>query len=201
MKKYLQGTVEYELEKAKATGIKPRLLLHACCGPCTAGTLYDIAQYFDTTVYFYNPNIMPKEEFEKRLSALKEVVSHFDWVKLIVPKQSADEYLSLISGMESIPEGGERCVKCFGLRLENTAQYLAAHRGEYDYYTTTLTISPMKNAASINGIGKFLAHKYGVNYLSSDFKKRNGYLHSIQLCKEWGIYRQHYCGCKFDNQN
>ncbi|MDE5600936.1 MAG: epoxyqueuosine reductase QueH [Clostridia bacterium] len=207
MKTPIFGTVEYEIEKSKSTGLsptnrgvcgdprKPRLLLHCCCGPCTAGTLAGIAEYFDITAYFYNPNIMPNEEFEKRLSALKEVLSHFKGVKLIVPEQSIDEYLSLVRGMENVPEGGERCVKCFGLRLENTAQYLAAHKDEYDYFTTTLTISPMKNASSINGIGGFLAHKYGVTYLNSDFKKRDGYLHSIQLCKEWNIYRQHYCGC------
>ncbi|MDE6303166.1 MAG: epoxyqueuosine reductase QueH [Clostridia bacterium] len=196
MKQFLQGTVEYEIEKSKQTGIKPRLLLHACCGPCTAGTLQNIAEYFDITVYFYNPNIMPKEEFSIRLDALKQVISHFDGVKLIVPEQSENDYLPIVKGMEDLPEGGARCIKCFELRLRNTAEYLAAHRDEYDFFTTTLTISPLKNASSINGIGNVIAHNLGVKYLASDFKKRDGYLYSVKLCKEWGIYRQHYCGCR-----
>ena len=208
MKQFLQGTVEYEIEKTKQTGIyptnrgvcgdpiKPRLLLHACCGPCTAGTLQNIAEYFDITVYFYNPNIMPKDEFSLRLEALKQVIAHFDGVKLIVPEQSENNYLPIVKGMEDLPEGGARCIKCFELRLRNTAEYLAAHRNEYDFFATTLTISPLKNASSINSIGNFIAHELDVNYLSSDFKKRDGYLYSVKLCKEWNIYRQHYCGCQ-----
>lgn len=195
MKTYLQGTVDYEIEQAKQTGIKPRLLLHACCGPCTAGTLANISEYFDVTVFFYNPNIMPKEEFNLRLSALKEVVSHFDGVKLVVPIQSEDEFLQHVKGMENIPEGGKRCSVCFGIRLKKTAEYFAAHKDDFDFFTTTLTISPMKNAEVINGIGNSVAKTLDVEYLASNFKKRDGYLKSTTLCKEWGIYRQHYCGC------
>lgn len=189
------GTVEYEIEKESTTGVKPRLLLHACCGPCSAGVLYNIAEYFDITIFFYNPNIMPKEEFIRRLEALKAVIAHFENIKLIIPEQSEDEYLAKVKGMESIPEGGARCSVCFEMRLDATARYLAEHSDDYDFFATTLTVSPMKNAALINEIGNSIADKYSVKYLFSDFKKRDGYLHSIQLCKEWNIYRQHYCGC------
>lgn len=196
MKKPIPGTVEYEIEKAGAN--RPKLLLHVCCGPCAAGTLANIADFFDITLYFYNPNIMPKEEFFRRLETLKQVISHFEGIKLLVPEQDTQDYLSLVQGMESLPEGGTRCAKCFEMRLNETARYLSEHKNEFDYFATTLTISPMKNATLINAIGNNLAQKYGVSYLASDFKKRDGYLMSTKLCKEWGIYRQHYCGCKFD---
>lgn len=194
MKTYPEGTVEYVMQNV--TEKRPRLLLHACCGPCLAGTLANIADFFDITVYFYNPNIMPKEEFNMRLQALKDVILHFDSVKLIVPEQSEVEYLPLIKGLESAPEGGARCAICFELRLANTARYFAEHKDEFDYFTTTLTISPLKNAKLINEIGARVANANGVNYLASDFKKRDGYLKSTTLCKQWGIYRQHYCGCR-----
>ncbi len=182
----------------KESAAKPRLLLHACCGPCAAGTLANIAEFFDVTIYYYNPNIMPKEEFIRRLDALKQVVAHFYGVKLIVPPQCEEDYISLIKGLETAPEGGARCAKCFEMRLENTAKYMSLHSGEYDFFATTLTVSPMKNAALINEIGNAAAKAHGVTYLASDFKKRDGYLKSTKLCKEWDIYRQHYCGCKFD---
>jgi len=195
MKTPLYGTVDYEIERSRTTGVKPRLLLHACCGPCAAGTLSNIADHFDITIFFYNPNIMPKEEFNVRLDALKQVVSHFKGIKLIVPNQSDDEYLQKIMGMENLPEGGARCKICFNLRLNKTAEFLAEHSDEFDFFATTLTVSPMKDAALINEIGNLLANAHGVKYLSSDFKKRDGYLHSVNMCKEWEIYRQHYCGC------
>ena len=198
MGKIPQNGVEREMQKFLETGVKPRLLLHACCGPCAAGTLANIADYFDITLYYYNPNIMPKEEFTKRLQALKDVISHFEGVKLIVPPQREDEYTSLVKGMESIPEGGARCSLCFELRLKNTAEYFANHPDEYDFFATTLTVSPMKNAKLINEIGEKISNETGVNYLSSDFKKHDGYLKSTKLCKEWDIYRQHYCGCRLN---
>lgn len=192
--------MDYEIANSQQTGIKSRLLLHACCGPCAAGTLANIAQYFDITIYFYNPNIMPKEEFNKRIFALKEVISHFDNVKLIIPQQDESDFLPLVKGMEALPEGGKRCSICFAMRLKNTAEYLAAHKGEFDFFATTLTISPMKNAALINEIGNSVAKTLGVNYLSSNFKKHDGFLKSTTLCKQWDIYRQHYCGCQLENQ-
>ena len=195
MKKPLIGTVEYEIELAKETARKPRLLLHACCGPCASSVLEYLTPHFDVTVYYYNPNILPKDEFIIRENALKEVVSHFDGVNLVVPNQDEQEYVSYVKGHKSDPEGGARCSLCFNLRLENTAKYMLENVGTFDFFATTLTVSPHKNAPLINEIGNTVAKKYGVNYLSSDFKKRDGYLRSIQLCKEWGIYRQTYCGC------
>ena len=189
------GTVEYAIEQSKTSPQKPRLLLHACCGPCSSSVLEYLTPHFDVTVYYYNPNILPKDEFIKRENALKDVVSHFDGVKLVVPEQDETEYLSFVKGHKSDPEGGARCTLCFTLRLENTARYLEMHRDDFDFFATTLTVSPHKNAPLINEIGTSIARKLGVNYLCSDFKKRNGYLRSIQLCKEWNIYRQHYCGC------
>lgn len=195
MKKPLIGTVEYEIELAKETARKPRLLLHACCGPCASSVLEYLTPHFDVTVYYYNPNILPKDEFIIRENALKEVVSHFDGVNLVVPNQDEQEYVSYVKGHKSDPEGGARCSLCFNLRLENTAKYMLENVETFDFFATTLTVSPHKNAPLINEIGNIVAKKYGVNYLSSDFKKRDGYLRSIQLCKEWGIYRQTYCGC------
>ena len=123
MKKPLIGTVEYEIELAKNTARKPRLLLHACCGPCASSVLEYLTPHFDVTVYYYNPNILPKDEFIKRKNVLKEVVSHFDGVKLVVPSQDEQEYISYVKGHKSDPEGGARCTLCFNLRLENTAKY------------------------------------------------------------------------------
>lgn len=193
-----QGTVEYAIEQVKNGASRPRLLLHACCGPCAAGVLDYIAPYFDITVFFYNPNIMPKEEFNIRIDALKTVLSHYPDAKLIIPEQYETEYIAKVKGLETAPEGGSRCGICFGLRLEKTAEYLKAHANDFDAFATTLTVSPHKNAPLINKIGENIASTYGVQYLCSDFKKRDGYLRSTKLCKEWNIYRQSYCGCKFD---
>lgn len=197
MKKPLVGTVEYEMQKASEQNTRPSLLLHACCGPCASSVLEYLAPYFDITVFYYNPNIMPKEEFIKRENALKDVIAHFDDVKLIVPEQDGDEYLSLVKGYEDAPEGGERCTICFDFRLAKCAEFMQKNAGKFDFFATTLTVSPHKNATLINEIGMQNAQKYGVNYLCSNFKKRDGYLRSIQLCKEWNIYRQAFCGCAF----
>lgn len=178
-------------------GEKLRLLLHVCCGPCAAGVLPRVAPAFDVTLFFYNPNILPKEEFIKRLDTLKQLLSHFPDVKLIVPEQDRDEFLSVAKGAETLPEGGARCSACFALRLKKTAAYLAAHAGEYDAFATTLTVSPRKNAELINAVGLNAAQKAGVTYLTSDFKKKDGWLNSVRLSKEYGLYRQHYCGCGF----
>jgi predicted adenine nucleotide alpha hydrolase (AANH) superfamily ATPase len=287
------GTVEFEMEKVKAGGEKKRLLLHACCAPCASSVLEYVTPYFYTDVFFCNPNIMPREEFEKRLAALKLLLKHFENVRLIVPPQPQSEFLKLARGLEQCPEGGERCKLCFSLRLDKTAEYAASLRdgqplsdavfkqddkniphgrilsgqayefldgqkqgnaiaeqddeglingrvfdgqsrelmneqflqlssgqkqsgsvcknlkedisGErvlngrlYDFFATTLTLSPHKNAAAVNAAGFAAAAKFNTEYLASDFKKRNGYLRSIELCREWNIYRQNYCGCRFD---
>lgn len=189
------GTIEYEIALAEASAQKPRLLLHACCGPCASSVLEYLTPLFDVTVYFYNPNILPKEEFIKRENALKDVIAHFDGVKLIIPEQDEIEYISYVKGHKNDREGGARCSLCFTLRLEKTAEFLKIHSDEFDFFATTLTVSPHKNAPLINQIGNDVANKIGVKYLSSDFKKRDGYLRSTVLCREWGIYRQVYCGC------
>lgn len=192
------GTIEYEMQLAKENCKKPRLLLHACCGPCASSVLEYLTPLFDVTVYFYNPNILPKEEFIKRENALKDVIAHFDGVKLIIPEQDETEYISYVKGHKNDREGGARCSLCFTLRLEKTAEFLKSHSDEFDFFATTLTVSPHKNAPLINQIGNDAANKIGVKYLSSDFKKRDGYLRSTVLCREWGIYRQVYCGCISD---
>ena len=195
---YEIGSIEEQIENIKSDGKKSRLLLHACCGPCASSVLEYLTPYFDITVFFYNPNILPKEEFIRRLEALKVVISRFENVKLIVPEQSEDDYLPAVRGLETEPEGGKRCGVCFAIRLDATAKYLADHKDEYDYFATTLTVSPHKDNIRINEIGNNIAAKYNVKYLSSNFKKRDGYLRSTQLSKEFGIYRQDYCGCKFE---
>lgn len=198
MTKPLEGTIEYEIEKAKNTGVKGRLLLHACCGPCSSSVLDYLHEFFDITIYFYNPNILPKEEFMRRLDALKVVVAHFEGVKLVVPEYNPDEYLPSVKGLENLPEGASRCSICFDIRLSGTAQYLKAHKEEFDFFATTLTVSPHKNHIIINKAGKRIAETEGIHYLDSNFKKKDGYLKSCQLSKEWGLYRQDYCGCRFD---
>ena len=176
---------------------KPKLLLQVCCAPCFCGSIEYLTEHFDVTAFFYNPNIQPKEEFNLRLDALKQLIEHFPSVKLVVPEQDENEYLSFVEGLEKEKEGGSRCTACFDLRLEITAQYMRDN--DYDYFATTLTVSPHKNAKLINEIGNKLASKYNVKYLESDFKKKDGYLRSIRLSKELDLYRQDYCGCSFSN--
>ena len=176
---------------------KPRLLLQVCCAPCFAGSVEYLTEHFDVTAFFYNPNIQPKQEFNLRLDALKQLIESFPSVKLVVPEQDENEYLTYVKGLEKEKEGGARCTGCFELRLEKTAKYMVDNATSYDYFATTLTVSPHKNAKLINEIGNKIATEYGVNYLESDFKKKDGYLRSIRLSKELDLYRQDYCGCEF----
>lgn len=174
------------------------LLLHACCAPCSSYVLEYLTEYFDITVLFYNPNIMPAGEYDKRLEALKRLLAVMpcaNGVKLMELGRDEESFLTLAKGLEGEPEGGGRCLRCFDLRLGKTAELAAA--GGFDYFTTTLTISPHKNAEVINETGERLGAKYGAHWLPCDFKKRNGYLRSIELCRQYGIYRQSYCGCAF----
>ncbi len=175
---------------------RPSLLLQACCGPCSSYVLEYMTKYFDVTVLFYNPNIRPEAEYDKRLAALKQLLTAMPMdhpPALMEPGWRGEEFLSAVKGLEDEPEGGARCAVCFKLRLEETAR-MAAEWG-FDYFGTTLTVSPHKNAEVINAIGEKLAGEYEVKWLPSDFKKRNGYLRSIQLSKEYDLYRQEYCGC------
>ena len=187
-----------KIEDIKTTE-KPRLLLQVCCAPCFAGSVEYLTEHFDVTAFFYNPNIQPKQEFNLRLDALKQLIGSFPSVKLVVPEQDENEYLTYVKGLEKEKEGGARCTGCFELRLEKTAMYMMDNMGDFDYFATTLTVSPHKNAKLINEIGNKIATKYGVNYLESDFKKKDGFLRSINKSKDLGLYRQDYCGCSFSN--
>ena len=177
-------------------GERPRLLLQGCCGPCSSYVLEYLTKYFDITLLYYNPNIRPEAEYEKRLAALRELLEKMPTaspVTVLDPGWRGEEFMAAVRGLEKEPEGGARCPVCFRLRLEETARLAA--EGDFDFFGTTLTVSPHKNAPLLNAIGEALAGKYGVAWLPSDFKKRNGYLRSIQLSRQYGIYRQEYCGC------
>lgn len=176
----------------------PRLLLHVCCAPCSSAVLEYLSQYFAITLLYYNPNISPREEYDKREAELKRLVSEMKLVHpvdLLPCDYDGQAFVEVARGLEGEPEGGARCEACFRLRLEYAAQEAA--RLHFDYYTTTLTISPMKNAPLLNQLGEEMGEKYGVAHLPSDFKKKNGYKRSVELSKEFGLYRQDYCGCAF----
>ena len=177
-------------------GTRPRLLLHSCCGPCSSSVLERLAPHFDITVFFYNPNILPREEYEKRLwwqRYLLERAPFAAGVVLIAPDRDEDAFRADAAGREREPEGGSRCTVCFDLRLRRTAE--AARAGGFAFFATTLTVSPHKNAPLINAIGERLAAEAGVRWLPSDFKKKDGYRRSIELSREYGLYRQSWCGC------
>ena len=183
----------------KEEGRRPRLLLQCCCAPCSSYVLEYLSQYFEIDLFFYNPNIDTADEFELRRRDLWRLADEMELkVGHIVPEYRPEEFLAIAAGLEDAPEGGPRCKKCFELRLERTAR--AAAEGGYDYFTTTLSISPLKNAALLNAIGGELAGRYGVAYLFSDFKKKEGYKRSIALSAQHGLYRQDYCGCRFSKQ-
>lgn len=182
---YLNGTV-------------PTLLLHSCCAPCSSYTLEYLSRYFSITVFYFNPNISPKAEFDKRFAEQKRLIETLpseNKISLICGDYNYDEFLNIARGYESVPEGGERCFRCYRMRLEKTAE-LAKQNG-FDYFCTTLSISPLKNSQKINEIGFDVAEKYGVKWLPSDFKKREGYKRSIELSREYDLYRQNFCGCVF----
>ena len=199
----MKRNYQIELEKELSAGAKRRLLLHACCAPCSSYVLEYLTSYFDITVYFYNPNITSREEYEKRLSELRRLVSlmpHENLIEVVDGDYEPERFLGLARGLETLPEGGARCFSCYRLRLEKTAQYFAARRGDFDCFATTLTVSPHKNAEKLNEIGFELADKYSLKWLPSDFKKREGYKRSIELSRLYGLYRQDYCGCEFSRR-
>ena len=176
----------------------PRVLLHSCCGPCSSSVLEYITQYFDVTLLWYNPNLYPKEEFDRRFQTQVELIEKMglaDKVSILAEPWKSEDYYRRVKGLENEPEGGRRCAECFRLRLLETAR-LAKHYG-YDYFCTTLTLSRHKDAVLINTIGEEIAGAVGVSWLPSDFKKRNGENRSIELSEQYGLYRQLYCGCEF----
>lgn len=185
-----------EINKGGAAGKK--LLLHACCAPCSSAVLEYLSQYFAITLLYYNPNIAPLEEYQKREAELRRLVSQMKFthpVELLPCQYDGQAFVQAARGLEGEPEGGKRCEACFRLRLRYAAQEAARLR--FDYYTTTLSISPMKNAPLLNQLGEEIGREFGVAHLPSDFKKKDGYKRSVQLSKEYDLYRQDYCGCAF----
>jgi hypothetical protein len=191
--------INYQLELEKTLkeikGTKPKLLLHVCCAPCSSYVLTYLCDYFDITILYYNPNISPYEEYEKRLNEAKRLIKELNKENIHIMEcdYENEEFENIAKGLEDAPEGGIRCRKCYKLRIEKAAKY--AKENDFDYFTTTLTISPLKNSQVLNQIGKELEEKYNIKYLYSDFKKKEGYKTSIILSKKYNLYRQNYCGC------
>ena len=196
----MSNRINYQLEMEKVLrtlgGTRPKLLLHACCAPCSSATLERLSAHFDLTILYYNPNIYPPEEYHRREAELERFVEqagyHYPVVELPYDPQ---EFYTAVQGLENEPERGGRCTVCYRLRMRRAAQYAKEHG--FDWFTTTLSISPHKDAARINQIGQELEAEFGIRHLPSDFKKQNGYLRSLQLSEEYGLYRQDYCGCEF----
>lgn len=182
-------------------GRRPRLLLHSCCGVCSSAVLEYLAQYFELTLLWYNPNLYPEAEYERRLAALREIIEKMglaDRVALQIEPWRSEDYRARIQGLENEPEGGARCTECFRLRLRETAR--AARQGGYDFFCTTLTLSRHKDAARINALGEQIAREEGAVWLPSDFKKQGREMRATELSGQYGIYRQLYCGCEYSLQ-
>lgn len=194
--------LEKQINGWSESGWVPTLLLHSCCAPCSSYCLEYLSRYLNITVFYYNPNITDKSEYELRVREQERLINELPVlhpVRFIEGRYEPQCFFEIAKGLEKAPEGGERCFKCYELRLRESA-ILAKQMG-FDFFTTTLSISPLKNAAVLNEIGKRLSEEYGVGYLFSDFKKNNGYKRSIELSAEYGLYRQNYCGCAFSRNN
>lgn len=193
-----QKVLEKTLEENQKNGKIPTLLLHSCCAPCSSYCLEYLSNYFHVTVFYYNPNIYPDEEYYKRVEEQKEFIRKFPAkyeISFLEGAYDKEKFYAMAKGLEDVKEGGERCFLCYELRLREAAEL--AKRLGMDYFTTTLSISPLKNAAKLNEIGGKLEQEYGISYLYSDFKKKGGYQRSVALSNEYGMYRQYYCGCVF----
>ncbi len=196
-----QKLLDEELNKIKKLDKRPKLLLHVCCGPCSSYVLEYLNEFFDITIFYYNPNISPKDEYDKRVLEVLRLLKEAPFgknVKFVNWKYDVESFVNISKGLEDEKEGGKRCKKCYNLRLSETVKY--AKDNNYDYFTTTLSISPYKDANSLNLIGKHLSEKYDVPYLFSDFKKKNGYKRSIELSYEYNLYRQDFCGCIYSKK-
>lgn len=197
MRNYSKET-EKIIENIEKAGQKPTLLLHCCCAPCSSYCLEYLHKFFRITLFYYNPNIHPEKEYRHRVDEVKRLVREMgleNEVDFIEGENDTESFYSLVKGMENVREGGERCFACYELRMDKTASL--AKQMNFDYFTTTLSISPLKNAQKINEIGEMLGERYGVKHLPSDFKKKNGYKRSIELSAQYGLYRQNYCGCVY----
>ena len=193
-----QKELEKLIEQLSREERVPKLLLHSCCAPCSSYVLEYLSKHFEITVFYYNPNIFPENEYTKRILEQQTLISDMKAkypVSFLAGNYDRNRFFQIAEGLEHLREGGERCFKCYELRLEEAAK--VAKDAGFDYFTTTLSISPLKNADKLNEIGTRLADKYGVQYLQSDFKKKNGYKRSIELSSEYGLYRQDYCGCEY----
>ncbi len=196
-----QLMLDKKLDEIMRLKERKTLLLHACCAPCSSYVLEYLSKYFDITLYFYNPNITPEKEYAFRADELGRLVGEMELegkVKIVNEEYNSGEFYNCIKGLEAEKEGGARCRRCYELRLGRSAEYAKEHG--FDYFTTTLSISPYKNAAWLNEIGGELCEKYGVEYLYSDFKKKNGYKRSCELSEIYSLYRQDYCGCEFSKR-
>ena len=196
-----QRELETVIKENESKSRVPRLLLHSCCAPCSSYVLEYLSDYFEITVFYYNPNISPAEEYEKRAAEQQHLIRELPAkhpIHLVVGAYEPERFYAVSRGLEQVPEGGERCFRCFRLRLEEAAKMAA--EGGFDYFATTLTISPLKNAQKLNEIGEELSELYKVEHLPSDFKKKNGYKRSVELSAQYGLYRQNYCGCVFSKR-
>jgi len=190
--------MEEELKKIESTGSKPVLLLQCCCAPCSSAVLERLKEHFQIKLYFYNPNIYPASEYYKRLAQFDKLLANADFpngIDTVESEYIPDDFYNAVKGLEDEKEGGRRCTECFILRLEASAK--KAKEIGADYFCTTLTVSPHKNSLLLNELGLKAQEKYGVKFLQSDFKKKEGYKRSTELSEEYGLYRQNYCGCKY----
>lgn len=197
-----QKELDKTLEKLTKEERVPKLLLHSCCAPCSSYVLEYLSQYFEITVFYYNPNIYPESEYTKRIWEQQKLIDELPAkhpISFMAGPYDKERFYEMASGLEHVKEGGARCMKCYELRLREAAK-IAKNAG-FDYFTTTLSISPLKKAERLNEIGQRLGEEYEVEYLLSDFKKKNGYKRSIELSKIYGLYRQDYCGCEFSIEN
>ncbi|MEG0663580.1 MAG: epoxyqueuosine reductase QueH, partial [Clostridia bacterium] len=191
------------IEENKKLGIKPNLLLHSCCSPCSSYVILSLLEAFKITVFYYNPNITDNDEYEKRLKEQEKLIKIYNKqysgsIKFLQGDYNSQRFLDLTKNYENLPEGGQRCTLCYNLRLTQTA--LTAKKMNFDYFTTTLSVSPFKNSKKLNEIGEALQNEYMIKYLYADFKKRDGYKKSILLSKKYELYRQNFCGCIFSQQ-
>lgn len=196
-----QSQLETLIEENRLRGITPSLFLHVCCAPCSSYVLEYLSEHFQITVFYYNPNISPESEYLKRKAELNRLIGEMPFknhVLVVDCDYDSKVFFDSVKGLEQCPEGGERCFVCYDLRLRKTAQ-MAKEKG-FDYFASTLSISPLKNAAKLNEIGQKLATEYDVKWLPNDFKKREGYKRSIELSREYNLYRQDYCGCVFSKK-
>ena len=201
MKPNYQLMLDKTIKEHQTAEERPRLLLHACCAPCSSYVLEYLTKYFDITILFFNPNISPEEEYRFRENELRRLIGEMPLpssVKLISGRYCPEEFYDMAKGLEELPEGAQRCKECYRMRLAESAKI--AKNGGFDYFTTTLSISPYKNAEWLNSLGEEEGDKAGIKYLFSDFKKKNGYKRSCELSEEYGLYRQNYCGCEFSKK-